>query len=125
MKLEYLASGSADCPLIRLYDFTTAEASQLRQVFAELAIQEKTSVALHELPFIEPVNDCRLILKVHSWDQGLIKVVEPTTFQCALTWQTWYNIEGLCEPFASEGAESFQWLNSAGIPLLLSPNGCW
>ena len=64
MKLEFLGGGSPDCPLLRLYDFDETEASELRQVFAELANRSFTSIALHDLPFIQPVNECRLTLKV-------------------------------------------------------------
>lgn len=33
MKLEYLHNGSADCPLIRLYEFTTGEVMKLKEIF--------------------------------------------------------------------------------------------
>src|SRR5437867_3317880 len=37
MKLEFLADGSQDCPLIRLYDFDFEEAVSLRQIVASLS----------------------------------------------------------------------------------------
>jgi hypothetical protein len=36
MKIEYLANGGRDCPLIRIYDFGVSGASVLRRVFEDL-----------------------------------------------------------------------------------------
>jgi len=37
MKLEFLASGSPDCSLIRLYEFNAKEAYDLRRITLQLA----------------------------------------------------------------------------------------
>jgi hypothetical protein len=36
MKIEYLADGGSDCPLIRIYDFDISGAARLRRVFEDL-----------------------------------------------------------------------------------------
>jgi hypothetical protein len=125
MKLEYLADGSHDCPLLRLYDFTPAEAGQFLATVAGLASGAAERVEVHRLPFVEPVDGCRLSLARRSWDQALVRV-GPSAFECAFTAGTWDNVAGLVEPFAND-AGGFQWL--AGSPgeasVLLSVSGQW
>jgi len=125
MKLEYLADGSRDCPLIRLYDFTTAEATQLLAAVAELASGVAEQVDVHGLPFVESVRGCRLALIRRSWDQAVV-CVGPSNFECGFTAGTWDNVAGLLEPFC-EDLSGCQWL--AGSPgeaqVLLSASGQW
>ena len=128
MKLEYLADGSPDCPLIRLYDFIPAEAGQLLTAMIALATGTAERVDVHELPFVEPVGECRLALVRRSRDQAITRGPGPREFQCGFTAGTWDNIAGLLEPFA-EDAGGCQWL--AGIPgetaflLSASASGQW
>ncbi|MDP4229667.1 MAG: hypothetical protein Q8916_04600, partial [Bacteroidota bacterium] len=60
MKLEYIHEGSPDCPLIRLYDFDTSQAQLLRQAFEDIVSEKEKIVALHELPFIEPLGGAQV-----------------------------------------------------------------
>ena len=126
MKLEYLSSGSMDCPLICLYDFTASEAQQLADEIVRLSEGGSKCLVLDQLPWVESVGGCRLTLHVRDWDQGAVRAAEPLHFACGLTTGTWDNVAGLIEPFTKEAA-GFQWL--AGIPgevnVLLSPNGQW
>jgi hypothetical protein len=126
MKLEYLADGSPDCPLIRLYDFTSAEAEQLHAAIIGLAAGSAERVEIHRLPFVEAVGGCRLTLIRRAWDQAVLRRNGPAEFECGFTAGTWDNVAGLVEPFA-ESQGGFQWL--AGVPgeaaLLLSSSGQW
>ena len=126
MKLEYLATGSPDCPLIRLHDFTPVEAGHLHAALAALAAGTAERVAVHELPIVEVVGGCRLTLIRRGWDQAVIRADRLTEFECGFTAGTWENVAGLVEPFA-ESVGGFQWL--AGAPgeagLLLSASGGW
>lgn len=126
MKLEYIPYGSPDCPLIRLYDFTPAEAEQLRVAVVKLASGESPRVQVHRLPFVESIRGCRLSLCLRSWFQSTIKISEPADFECGFPAEVWDDIAGFIEPFA-QGSGGFQWL--AGAPgeatLLLSVDGKW
>ncbi len=126
MKLEYLASGSAECPLMRLYDFLPQEAAELLGAVSGLAGGSQSSVAVHELSYMEPVGDCRLTFRVRSWDQAVVRVAPPCTFECGLTPGTWDKLAGLIQPFA-EGAVGHQWLLGAPgeAALLLSVDNRW
>jgi hypothetical protein len=108
MKLEFLATGSPDCPLIRLYDFTQAQARQLHAAFACLATGATERIEVHQLPFVEAVGNCRLTLTRSGRDQAVIQVGRLAEFECRFTAGTWDNVAGLAEPFA-EGANGFQW----------------
>src|SRR5262245_60956117 len=126
VKLEFLPSGSADCPLIRLYNFSLAEARQLHALVSALASAETERVDLHNLPFVEAINGCRLTLVVRAWDQAVIRVGGPADFECGFRSGSWDNVAGLLEPF-TETVRGYQWL--AGSPgeasLLLSASGQW
>lgn len=125
MKLEYLPDGSPDCPLIRLYDFTPAEVRQLRLAIAGLATGATQSVAVHELPIVEPIRGCRLTLVRQKWD-GAVVERGPNQFECGFTADTWDNVAGLIEPFV-DCSTGYHWL--AGVPgeasLLISADGLW
>jgi hypothetical protein len=125
MKLDYVAIGSSECPLIRLYDFTSIEAEQLHAAIADLASGARKRIEAHRLTFVEAIGGCRLGLVCRDWGQGVIQV-RPQEFECGFTTGTWDNIAGLVAPFG-QNANGFQWL--AGVPgeaaLLFSATGDW
>lgn len=125
MLLEYLPDASADCPLIRLYSFSLSEAARLGVAVAGLAVGSVERVAVHELPGVEPVDGCELVLRVRAWDQAVVQV-GPASFECGFTSGTWDNVAGLIEPFATE-ASGYQWLagGPGEVSLLLSVSGKW
>jgi hypothetical protein len=120
-----MPEGSPDCPLIRLFDFTTAEAASLGAAVAGLAAGVSERLAVHELRGVEPVGGCELVFRVLGWDQAVVRV-GPVTFECGFTAGTWNEIAWLIEPFTAD-AGGYQWL--AGVPgeasLLLSVSGQW
>jgi hypothetical protein len=126
MTLEHLPDGSPDSPLLRLSDFTPAEADWLRAAVAGLAAGAADRVEVHRLPFVHATGGCRLTFVRRAWDQAVVKGAEPGEFECGLTADTWYNVAGLVDPF-TESASGFQWLvrvpGEAG--LLLSAAGEW
>jgi hypothetical protein len=124
--LEYLDHGSLECPLIRLFAFTPAEASRLGAAVAGLAAGTVERVAVHDLPGVEPVGGCELVFAVRGRDQAIVRV-GPTAFECRFTAGTWDNVAGLIEPFAAS-AVGHQWLAGAAggeASLLLSASGQW
>lgn len=63
MKLEFLARGSPDCPLIRIYEFNSKETYQLRRTALQLARSKETAVLLHKDPNVIAIGGCELMLK--------------------------------------------------------------
>lgn len=59
MKLDYLKDGSDYCPLVRLYQFDSADARRLRQTFEALADGTIENVGLDAVGYIrisQPMN---------------------------------------------------------------------
>jgi hypothetical protein len=128
MKMDYLATGSDDCPLIRLYDFTPKEVVQLCGVFASLASGIVRTVSLHEQPFVQPVDGCHLMLQTAREDKGIEKV-DARSFDCTLTQDGWEDEAERAKPLAGDDARGHnQWLLysvPSEIRLLLSWDGTW
>jgi hypothetical protein len=123
MKLEYLADGSLDCPLIRMYDFTPFEATQIKQKFESLASGQIERIDLHNLPEISTVGGLKFSLRVLAFDQGIV-CTDSNSFECGFTRETWDNKAFLIEPFEKD-IHGFQWLEGGEIKWLISPTGGW
>jgi hypothetical protein len=93
MRLEYLPNGSADCPVLRLFDFTPAEAAALGAAVADLSGGRTERVAVHELSGVVAVRGCELVLTMWGWDQAVVSV-GPAAFECRFTAGTWANVAG-------------------------------
>ena len=125
MKLEFLAGGSPDCPLIRLFAFNDEEVLRLKSLLESLSSGLINSVALHEQAEFEQVNGCRLYLRAGKSDERL-RQVAAGVFEYVLSKQAWDNMAGLVEPLCSPDARGYQWLGTGlGIRLLLSRDGKW
>lgn len=126
MRLEFLPDGLPDCPVLRLYRFTPAQARQLHDNLAALVTGTAESVVVHDLPFVEALIDSRLTCRATIWDQSLVRGASPGEFECGFTPETWDNVAGLIEPFM-RGAVGFQWLATmpGEVGLLLSVDGQW
>ena len=124
MKLEYIADGSQECPLIRLYSFDESELRRLREVVEALSKKTVQSAFLYEQPGIEPIDSCELTLRSGARDLGVLKT-GPAKFECVLTPDTWEWVKELIDPFF-ESSGGYQWLSEQGkISLLLSKSGSW
>jgi hypothetical protein len=126
MKIEYLADGSADCPMIRIYGGQSAAFLNLLRVFEQLACGVVKVVAIHDLPGFEAVNGCVLTAKAGTRDAGVRMLGADNRFKWVLTPETWDNVAGLTEPFC-KSAGGFQWLNGvvSDVAVLISGDGSW
>jgi hypothetical protein len=127
MKLEYLPDGSPDCPLVRIYQFGSADARDLKDLFLALAGGALGQIALHELSSVESVDGCQLSFIVSQRDEGVIPVPEPPQFVCRLVSSTWKQVAERTEPFCQEARpRTYQWVDeTSNISILLSPDGFW
>ena len=126
MKLEFLAEGAAECPLLRLFDFSAAEAARLLAAIKTLADSTSAAIELHCLPFVESVAGCRMTLMLSDWDEGVVIGEVPRDCRCGLTATSWSGICDLIEPF-TQGGSGYQWLASTPgeAALLMSVTGEW
>src|SRR5207245_8149237 len=111
MKLEFLASGSPDCPLIRLYEFNAKEAYDLHRITLHLARGSRNIVLCHEQPGVIPIGGCELTLHQAEKDKGVTQVAL-LKFTWVLTKSGWFNVAGLIRPFSRDNLNGFKWLTN-------------
>jgi hypothetical protein len=125
MKIEFLKSGSPDCPLIRLYEFKPSEAQLLRRIALQLARGRTQTVPLHKEQGILAIGGCQLALTRGEKDRGLFET-GPLEFLWTLAGTGWLSVSGLIRPFSRTNSDGFQWLSDGGkIRILLSRDGRW
>ena len=121
MKVDYLEDGSDDCPLVRIYDFSGAEARHLQEMFQALA---DGALKRASLDAVESVDGTQITFVRSTRDGGVVKIGSHL-FEVALSAEGWRQAEGLTEPFC-DGSSGYQWLvQTLGIQLLLSKAGDW
>lgn len=122
MKLDYLKDGSADCPLLRLYEFNRSEAVRLHGLFNELATGKRTSV---KLEMATSVDGTQLTLARGARDRDIAETC-PRHFLLELSAEGWQPAADFVVPF-TEGGQGYQWLTpqTRGIQLLCSQGGDW
>jgi hypothetical protein len=130
MKIEYLSHTDPAYPnesIFRIFDFDTNEASKFREIVSKLAQGKISESELNELPFIVPVEGCRLVLKTGAKNRGIVEVSKKS-FECILKKEAWGNAHDLIEPFCDYiNSNVYQWLYDldTDIELLFSPTGKW
>jgi hypothetical protein len=128
MDLEFFADGSWDGGLLVLiWGGGRAEVTQLRTALRALAGKPGLRVALHELPFMKPIQGCD-VLAISSHDEiGVVQKGTAPTFEWIMKPGGWDNAEGLLQPFTEPGGRGgFQFLNrGAGPEVIYSTGRSW
>ena len=125
MKLEFLADGSPDCPLIRTYEFNSKEAYELRRIAIQLARGKATTVRLHEQPNITVIGDCDLTLQ-QGRKYREVSSISSSKFEWVLSQAGWLQVAYLIRPFSRATVDGYQWLSQMGkVKILLSCDGQW
>ncbi len=84
MYLEFIPEGSQFCPLLILSPSIPEEAEKLYQALTNLVADNNAVVDIHGLPFISPVDGCRLSAQVIDENIGPV-LIEGTKNH--FTWQ--------------------------------------
>ena len=123
--LEFIPEGSDDCPLVLLSDSTPEKAEKLSQALTPLVTDNNAVVDVHTLPFVSPVDGCRLSAKVIDEDIGAI-LIEGTKNHLTweLTHQGWEWVLALLSRFTEPDCFGYQYLGpddeTGGIFVILS-----
>jgi hypothetical protein len=126
MKIEFLADGSEDCPLIRMYEYRVGEIEKLRQACRDLADGRITEFVLHDQPWVEPIGGCRFVWRASKKNIGVKLPTPGTEFVLQYADEAWREVEGKLEPFAADDCRGFNWLGWQGdVDVLISHNGQW
>jgi len=127
MTLEFFQDGHADAPLLLLYGGGTEEVELLRKALQDVAQGRVRQLAVHNLPFVQSVGDCRLRAVLGKKDIGVVSS-QPGDFTWTLDEESWQWTDELLEPFcrAAEPGVRFQYLNPAkGPEVLYSTHRSW
>jgi hypothetical protein len=118
VQIEFLESGSDDCPLIRIFGTGQEGFRILLQATRQLARTEGDRCAVHDMQGFGSVADCKLIMISSSKDEGVRRVRNTNEFTWVLTPESWDDAACLIEPFASEAQlGTFQWLAGPNAPM--------
>src|SRR4051812_28188294 len=102
MKIEFLPAGAEACPLIRLFHFRPHEVEWLRGACRKLADGGATSIALHEQPWVESIDGCRLELRAAAEDVGVTRTAHAPAFLLALSPDGWREVQEMLLPFLTD-----------------------
>ena len=129
LKVEYLADGSPDCPLIRFHDVEAAGFEQLQQLARELSGKAPLRLDLADDPAFELMNMPHFVLS-NEGSAGAQSSGE--AFEWRLDPYDWETVALLLDPVIESGEKGFQWLDqlsthSVGLPVVASrsADGQW
>ena len=127
MKIEYIESGSEDCPLVRLFGFEESDVASLRDACLSLAAGSIAEFRLDSQSWVESMVGCNLILRLGVKNLGARwgKRVNDA-FTIELNSEGWLDVSDRIQPFITNHTCGFQWLEDQGaINVLLSWDGRW
>ena len=111
MQLEFLETGAADCPLLRIYGTGAAGFRSLHFAVRQLAAQDGATCALDQLPEVHAVAGCALMMIASSVNAGVCRTGATSSFEWRLKPAKWSVVAGLIEPFARGlNGGTHQWL---------------
>lgn len=126
MKIEFIADGSQDCPLLLVYGRETAAFRRLAEALQRLA-DGASKVDVHDA--LDPISPerIRLSASVADRDIGVVQV-SPGAFEWQLTSASWDNVAGLLEPFWREPVQQHIhqcFGHAGGIRVVVSTDRSW
>lgn len=122
MELEFFPDGSTDCPLLIFSPSVKEEAKQFYLALNDMVADGESPLGIHTLPFISPIDDCKLFAQVSEQDIGVV----PTNtldvflsdtknhFEWKLKHKTWIFVLELLYPFTYKDSSGYQWLGESG-----------
>ena len=125
MYLEFIPEGSQFCPLLILSPSIPEEAEKLYQALTNLVTDNNAVVDIHGLPFISPVDGCRLSAQVIDENIGPV-LIENTKnhFTWQLTCKGWEWVLELLYCFTEPDSRGQHWLEpddeTSNIDVILS-----
>ena len=126
MYLEFIPDGSQHCPLLILSPSIPEEAEKLYQALTILVADNNAVVDVHDLPFISPVDGCRLSAQVSDENlENLSTVLIDNTknhFTWKFTCQAWEFVLELLYRFTEPDCSGcYQWLDDTSkISVIIS-----
>jgi hypothetical protein len=125
MKIEYLATGAPECPLLRIYNYDQHELQQLQANCLELS-QGRLHKGLLAGPLqSSKADECTILGYIDDQDRGVVAAKVEHLFVLCLTNPSWLVVAEKLQPLLDDRT-GFLWLSEHGqIKLLASYNGRW
>jgi hypothetical protein len=118
LKLEFFEDGLDGGPMILLHSGRPGEVADLCAELQTLSEGVDRQLALHELPFVQSVGQCRLLAVSAPADLGV--VARAADFVWTLDSESWLQVTELLEPLREpRGGVSFQYLNPRQGPAVI------
>ncbi len=126
MRIEYLAGGAAECPLLRICDFQQSELTQLQSNCLAFAEGRRNKELVADHPGNPDANNCAVLGKIGESDQGVKQATKlEHVFVLILTNEGWQEVAEKLQPLIDH-EDGYQWLSEQGdLRLLVSKNGTW
>ncbi len=113
MKIEFLADGAEDCPLIRLFEFEpVVEVTYLIEACRDLASGRISEFALFEQPWVETIADSRFVWRYHEKNIGVLMPNEGEEFVLLFNAEAWREVEEKLHEFQGR----WQSCSALGLP---------
>lgn len=131
MKVEFLPSGSIDCPLIRIFGTDPDEHRLFLDAVFQLANRAATSISTDELFDAPCSGNCSLFMNSGEEDRGPVKMAESGAFAWSLTPLGWSEVAELLKHFAAKRTlGSYQWIGGerageVSVLISYSDGGWW
>jgi hypothetical protein len=125
IRMEYLPHGAADCPLIRLFDWSCDDIATLRSVCLSLAESRIREIAVHDQPWVRSIDGCRLLLRLGRTRDVALNGGGDSAFVMERSAVDWHVAADILEPFCSQ-LDGFNWLaDGSGVKVVVSRHGGW
>jgi hypothetical protein len=113
--------------MILLYGGGPEEVALHRNSIRALADSIGRRLDIHDLPFVQAVDNCRLRAVSARADLGVVRTTIPSGFEWTLAPGSWLQTEDLLEPFCrQQSSTAFQYLNPADGPeIIYSTSRVW
>ena len=119
MKLEFFKDGLDGGPMILLYGGGPDEVALLRTDIRTLSGAIGRQLVLSDLPFVLPVDKCRLRATSAEKDLGVVASA-PADFEWTLGLESWLQVDEQLEPFCEQkSGVFFQYLNPGSGPEII------
>ncbi len=131
MRIEYIAEGAIDCPLVLISGNEPDSIRELQHAIKALVSGTAKQIAIHDLPNFISIENCQLYAWVDAVDYGVLKAKSgDAVFVCILCIDSWQQAIDLLEPIAQHppdlDTDYFNYLTNTGdINLIISTGRAW
>ncbi|MDE0317102.1 MAG: hypothetical protein OXM61_19655 [Candidatus Poribacteria bacterium] len=121
MELEYIPDVGHYSPLIIMSPIIPTKAEQLQKAIQDVILGSGETLDIHTLPFITPVDGCKLSAQIAEQDDGAVLIDKTKNqFRWKLTRKSWEFSLELLQVFTEPDCSGFQYLDDTlAVPVII------